>query len=90
MYPGASKLIFDEAASNAAHAREMEKSALRLRWWDAVLHRLLPFGVVMSFLIASTLVAIFANIYVGGLAMGATLGSVLIAYLTGKAPRSSE
>jgi len=50
-----------------------------------LLHRLLPFGLVLAFLIASLLIA-FASPIVGGVGLIATMAGVLIAYLTGRAP----
>lgn len=91
VYPGAAKWIFDQAQQNAEHVRAVEKSALRLRWWDAMLHRLLPFVVVMVFAIGSVVMAILTNSPWGGVAgIGATLGAVLVAYFTGRSPPASE
>lgn len=89
MYPGAAKWIFDQAAANAEHIRTMEKSGMRLRWWDAMPRRLLPFVVVMVFVIGSVVIAIFTNSPWGGVAgIGVTVGGVLIAYFTGKTSKS--
>lgn len=89
VHPGAAKWIFDQAEQNAAHVRAMEKSGLRLRWWDAMLHRLLPFAVVVIFLGGFFFVAIYRSALIGGIGMGGTLAAVLGAYLTGRMPKSN-
>ena len=91
VYPGAAHWIIEEAAKNAAHAREMELRAIELQRLDTALHRLLPFALVLAFLIASVIAA-FVNPIVGGAGLVATMAGVLVAYLTGRAPsvRSTE
>ena len=49
--PGAAVWILDQAARNSDHIRTTR--ALQLQQRDLYLHRLLPFGVVLIFLIAS-------------------------------------
>jgi uncharacterized membrane protein len=89
--PGAVQWIIGEATKNADHARTMEREALALQRLDMQLHRLLPFAVVLAFLAASFGLAFF-NPIVGGVGLVGTMASVLIAYLTGRAPagRSTE
>lgn len=84
-HQGAAQWIIEQAEKNAAHAREMELRAIRLQRLDMLLHRLLPFGLVVAFLIASLALAYF-NPAAGAAGVIATLGTVLIAYLTGRAP----
>jgi hypothetical protein len=57
--------------------------------FDTLLHRLLPFALVMVFLIASVLAA-FASPIVGGVGLFGTMAGVLIAYLTGRTPGTTE
>jgi len=85
VYPGAAHWIIDQAEKNAAHVREMELRAIGLQRLDMLLHRLLPFGLVVAFLIASLALAYF-NPAAGAAGLIATLGTVLTAYLTGRAP----
>jgi uncharacterized membrane protein len=85
VYPGAARWILEEAAKNAAHAREMERRAIKLQRLDTTLHRLLPFALVLAFLIASVVVT-FVSPIVGGAGLFATMAGVLIAYLTGRVP----
>ena len=68
-----------------------ELRAIELQRLDTTLHRLLPFALVLAFLIASVIVA-FVNPIVGGAGLVATMAGVLVAYLTGRAPsvRSTE
>ena len=47
---------------------------------------MLPFGLVLAFLVASTFVALFASVALGSVGIGVTIGAVMIAYLTGRAP----
>jgi len=85
VYPGAARWILEEAAKNAAHARDMERRAIKLQRLDTTLHRLLPFALVLAFLIASVVVT-FVSPLVGGAGLVATMAGVLIAYLTGRVP----
>lgn len=85
VYPGAARWIIDEAAKNAQHAREMELRAIKLQTLDTTLHRLLPFALVLAFLIASVIIAFISPI-VGGVGLVITMAGVLTAYLTGRAP----
>jgi hypothetical protein len=62
-----------------------ESRALQLQERDAWLHRLLPFGLVLAFLIASVVIA-FASPAAGAAALIFTMAGVLTAYLTGRAP----
>jgi uncharacterized membrane protein len=85
-FPGAAKWLFDEAARNSNHVRTMELQAIALQRRDRLLHRLLPFGLVLAFLLASTVVALFASVALGSVGIGVTIGAVMIAYLTGRSP----
>lgn len=85
VHQGAARWIIEQAEKNAEHAREMELRAIRLQRLDMLLHRLLPFGLVVAFLLASLALAYF-NPAAGAAAVIATLGTVLTAYLTGRAP----
>jgi uncharacterized membrane protein len=89
-FPGAAAWIFDQAAKNSDHARTVETNALQLQRTDQLLHRLLPFGLVLAFLISSTVVAVFASVVWGTAGIGGTIAAVMIAYLTGRAPASSK
>jgi energy-coupling factor transporter transmembrane protein EcfT len=71
----------DEAKANSDHIRRIELRSLSLQARDNVLHRVLPFVLVLMFLCASTILAIFANAVVGGASLVATLAAVVIAYL---------
>jgi uncharacterized membrane protein len=88
VHPGAAGWILDEATKNGDHVRQMELRAIKRDHLDTLLHRLLPFGVVVAFLVASVLIAILASPVIGGVGMFTTMGAVLIAYLTGRAPGS--
>ena len=79
-HPGAAKWIIDEATKNAAHIRAMEVRAIELQRRDVQLHRLLPFAVVVAFLIASVIVA-FVNPFAGGAGLVGTMAGVLTVYL---------
>jgi len=85
VYPGAARWIIEEATKNAAHAREMELRAIKLQREDMRLHRLLPFALVVVFLIASVLLALVSPV-AGAIAVIGTMAGVLTAYLTGHAP----
>ena len=85
MHPGAARWIIEQAEKNAEHARDMELRAIRLQRLDMLLHRLLPFGLVIAFLLASLALAYFNSI-AGAAGVIATMGVVLTAYLTGRAP----
>jgi uncharacterized membrane protein len=85
VYPGAARWIIEEATKNSDHIRTMESRALKLQERDAWLHRLLPFGLVLAFLIASVVIA-FASPAAGAAALIFTMAGVLTAYLTGRAP----
>jgi energy-coupling factor transporter transmembrane protein EcfT len=63
----------------------MERRAIKLQRLDTTLHRLLPFALVLAFLIASVVVT-FVGPIVGGAGLVATMAGVLIAYLTGRVP----
>jgi len=82
--PGAAKWIFEQAEKNAAHAREMERRGIGIQARDALLRRLLPFGGVVAFLVASAVIA-FASPAAGAIAALGTLAGVLYAYL-GRVP----
>jgi uncharacterized membrane protein len=88
VFPGAAEWIFEQSAKNADHARMVELRAIRMQQRDLLLHRLLPFGVVLAFLIACTIVAVRASAALGSVGIGVTIGAVMIAYLTGRAPGS--
>jgi uncharacterized membrane protein len=85
VYPGAARWILDEAAKNVAHVRDIERRAIKLQQLDTALHRLLPFALVLAFLIASVIVS-FVSPIAGGVGLVATMAGVLIAYLTGRVP----
>jgi uncharacterized membrane protein len=87
--PGAARWIIEEAAKNADHARVMEREAIALQRQDMQLHRLLPFALVVVFLVASVVVA-FRSPLVGGTALVVAMGGVLTAYLTGRAPQGQS
>jgi uncharacterized membrane protein len=89
VYPGAAKWIFDQAEQNAEHVRTMERRAMELQGRDALLHRVLPFGGVVAFLIASAVIA-FASPAAGAAGLFATMGGVLYAYLTGRSPPPTQ
>jgi energy-coupling factor transporter transmembrane protein EcfT len=63
----------------------MESRALQLQERDVWLHRLLPFGLVLAFLIASVVIA-FASPAASAAALIFRMAGVLTAYLTGRAP----
>jgi uncharacterized membrane protein len=86
VYPGAAEWIIKEAERNAAHVRDMERQGIRAQRIDMLLFRLLPFALVAAFLLASVIIAVFVNPYIGGAAVVATMGGVLTAYLTGHPP----
>jgi len=73
VHPGAAAWILKEAEASASHTREMERLALTYQARDALLHRILPFFLVALLLIVSAAIAIFANVYVGGVAFGGTM-----------------
>ena len=79
-HPGTAAWILDEAAKSADHARSMERDGIRIAARDAFLFRVLPFSIVALFLIVFTIVS-FASVWVGAVGLGATLTSVVIAYL---------
>jgi uncharacterized membrane protein len=85
IYPGAAKWIFDQAEKNADHIRALERRGMEVQARDALLRRLLPFGGVVVFLVASGVIA-FASPAAGAVALLGTMGSVLYAYLTGRVP----
>jgi uncharacterized membrane protein len=85
IYPGAARWIIEEATKGADHARTMEINALRLQRLDTLLHRLLPFGLVLCFLIASIIIAVFASPAAGAVVLIGTIAGVLTAFLTGRA-----
>lgn len=66
----------------------MERQALHYQARDALLHRVLPFILVALLLMISAVLAIWANVYLGGIAFVSTLTSVVIVYL--KAALGSE
>jgi uncharacterized membrane protein len=84
VYPGAAKRIFDEAEKNSEHVRTMELRAVKLQQLDMKLHRLLPFGVVFSFLAASVALG-FASPAAGAAGLIATMAGVVTTYLRGRA-----
>jgi uncharacterized membrane protein len=88
VYPGSAKWIFDQAEKNAEHVRTMERRGMELQGRDALLHRLLPFGGVLAFLVASAIIA-FASPAAGAAGLFTTMAGVLYAYLTGRTPPSS-
>jgi uncharacterized membrane protein len=83
VHQGAAAWILREAEASAAHVREMERRVLEYQARDALLHRALPFFLVAILLVASTFMAIFANVYMGGIAFFSTLASVVTVYLKG-------
>jgi uncharacterized membrane protein len=85
VYPGAARWNPRGGGKNAAHARDRERRAIKLQRLDTTLHRLLPFALVLAFLIASVVVT-FVSPIVGGAGLVATMAGVLIAYLTGRVP----
>ena len=62
----------------------MELYAARLQGRDATLHRLLPFGVVLSFLLGGVVLG-FASPVAGAVTLIATMAGVVTTYLTGRA-----
>ncbi len=58
--------------------------ALKIQQRDLLLHRLLPFALVVAFLTSSTVVGLFASVALGSVGIGVTIGAVMIAYLTGR------
>ena len=60
---------------------------MELQGRDALLQRLLPFGVVLVFLAAS---GAFASPAAGAISLFGTMAGVLIAYLTGRNPPPSS
>jgi energy-coupling factor transporter transmembrane protein EcfT len=64
----------------------MELRAIKMQQRDMLLHRLLPFGLVLAFLAASTAIALFGSVALGLVGVVSTIGAVVIAYLTGRAP----
>ena len=81
-HEGAAEWILAEATKSADHVRAVEMAGMRVAARDAHLFRLLPFGVVALFLTVFTIVS-FANVWVGAIGLGATLTSVVLAYLKG-------
>lgn len=80
VHPGAAAWILNEAEKNADHVRAMERLAIAGQTRDATLHRVLPFLLVLAFLLASTCIAIWASVVLGGIGFGGTLLSVMLAY----------
>lgn len=76
----AAEWILAEATKSSDHFREMEKIGAKIAARDALLFRILPFAVVVVFLIVFTTIA-FLNVYVGSVGVGVTLSTVLLAYL---------
>jgi uncharacterized membrane protein len=89
VYPGAAQWIIEQADKNAQHAREMERQAISLERTDMLLHRLLPFGLVAAFLVA-TVILTFVSPAAGTAGFCATVAGVLIAYLTGRTPPTGQ
>jgi uncharacterized membrane protein len=85
VHPGAARWIIEQADKGAAHVREMELRAIKTQRLDMLLHRGLPFALVALFLIASVALA-FVYPIGGALGLITTVATVLIAYLTGRAP----
>jgi uncharacterized membrane protein len=83
--PGAAQWIIEEATKSAAHVRDMELRAIKVQRLDTLLHRLLPFALVVVFLAGSIIIA-FASPAAGAVALIGTIAGVLIAYLTGRSP----
>jgi len=88
-HPGAAQWIFEEASKGAAHAREMELRAIKIQRLDVLLHRGLPFALVIAFLVASIIIA-FTNPTAGAAGLLATVAGVLTAYLTGRTSVSRD
>ena len=85
IYPGAARWIIGEAGKNAEHTRAMEARAVPIQRTDMLLHRLLPFGLVLVFVAVSVGLA-FLNPAAGAAGLAITIGGVVIAYLTGRTP----
>jgi membrane associated rhomboid family serine protease len=62
---------------------------MELQGRDALLFRVLPFGGVVAFLAASTVLA-FASPAAGAAGLFTTMGGVLYAYLTRRAPPPTQ
>jgi uncharacterized membrane protein len=86
IHPGAAAWIFRQAELNAEHFRTMEEKALQARRQDNLLHRLLPFALVLTCIVSCTLIATLASAVWGIAGFGATIAAVMVAYLTGRAP----
>jgi uncharacterized membrane protein len=82
--PGAASWILAKAEKSADHNRAMQRIALKTGSRDALLHRLLPFFVVLSLICASVLIAIFASAWLGGATFAASLGAVMLDYFKGQ------
>ncbi|WP_284944037.1 hypothetical protein [Acidisoma cladoniae] len=84
--PGAAEWIINQAEINMDHTRAMEKAAADVQRMDASLHRILPFLLVLVLIVASVVLGLFANPWVGGVSFFSTLASVVIVYLKGNSP----
>jgi len=76
----AAEWILAEATKSSDHFRQMEKIGAKIASRDALLFRILPFAVVVAFLTVFTILA-FLNVWIGGVGIGATLSTVVLAYL---------
>jgi uncharacterized membrane protein len=90
IHPGAAAWIFRQAELNAEHFRTMEEKALQARRQDNLLHRLLPFALVLTCIVSCTLIATLASAVWGIAGFGATIAAVMVAYLTGRAPPAAH
>jgi uncharacterized membrane protein len=88
VYPGAARWIIEQADKNAEHVRDMERRSLSVQRADMLLHRLLPFGLVVIFLAACVVLA-FASPAAGAAGLFITMAGVLTAYLTGRVPAAA-
>jgi uncharacterized membrane protein len=80
-HPGAAAWILREAELNSQHFRATETKALNAQRLDNLLHRLLPFGLVLTCLVCCTLIAVLASAAWGTVGFGATITAVMVAYL---------
>lgn len=90
LFPGAAEWFFEQAALDAAHTRQIEASALKLRKREITLQNIVPAIVVCVALSASAAIAVFASATAGAVVFGSTIASVLTAYLTGKPWKDAE
>jgi hypothetical protein len=67
----------------------MELRAIKIQRLDVLLHRGLPFALVIAFLVASIIIA-FTNPTAGAAGLLATVAGVLTAYLTGRTSVSRD